>query len=169
MAERRDGRAVVVVNGAEGELASYKDRVLMASRPHLVIDGAVLAADAVGADDIVFYVGEEHGAAIAAMAPALEERRAELGRRSRLVTAPTGYVSGALPSSSPCRGCWSSSSSSRRSPAVPRGCPSCGAGSAASAFDDRVAIARHRHTDGATRGLGRRDNLIAATSSSLPC
>ncbi|MGH2899900.1 MAG: NADH-ubiquinone oxidoreductase-F iron-sulfur binding region domain-containing protein, partial [Solirubrobacteraceae bacterium] len=94
MAERRDGRAVVVVNGAEGEPASFKDRVLMASRPHLVIDGAMLAADAVGADEIVFYVGEEHGAAVAAMASALDQRRTEMGRRSRLVTAPIGYVSG---------------------------------------------------------------------------
>ena len=78
MAERREGRAVVVANGAEGEPASLKDRVLMAHRPHLVIDGAVLAAEAVGADEIVFYVGEEHDAAVAAMGRAIEERRDEI-------------------------------------------------------------------------------------------
>ena len=55
MAERTGGRAVVVANGAEGEPASFKDRVLMANRPHLVVDGAILAAEAVGADEIVFY------------------------------------------------------------------------------------------------------------------
>ena len=48
---------MVVVNGAEGEPASFKDRILMAHRPHLVVDGAILAAEAVGADEIVFYVG----------------------------------------------------------------------------------------------------------------
>jgi NADH:ubiquinone oxidoreductase subunit F (NADH-binding) len=74
MADRSHGRAVVVANGAEGEVASAKDRTLMTHRPHLVIDGAVLAADSVGADEIVFYIGEEHTQAIAAISRALMER-----------------------------------------------------------------------------------------------
>ena len=78
LAERRGGRAIVVANGAEGEPASAKDQVLMASRPHLVIDGAVLAAEAIGADEIVFYVGSEHEAAVAAMGRAIGERAATL-------------------------------------------------------------------------------------------
>ena len=94
LAERSSGRAVVVANGAEGELASAKDRTLMAHRPHLVIDGAVLAAEAVGADDIVFYIGEEHEAAVAAMRRALEERSGEVRPATRVVTAPIGYVAG---------------------------------------------------------------------------
>ena len=40
---------VVVANGTEGEPASAKDRVLMACSPHLVLDGAVLAAELTGA------------------------------------------------------------------------------------------------------------------------
>jgi len=94
VAERSSGRAVVLANGAEGEPLSLKDRSLMAGRPHLVIDGVLLAARAVGADDIVFYVGVEHAAADAALRHALAERRAELGGRARIVTAPAGYVSG---------------------------------------------------------------------------
>ena len=94
MAERGYGRAVVVANGAEGEPASFKDRVLMASRPHLVIDGAILAAEAVGADEIVFYIGEEHGAALAAMSRALEGRQHDILRPARIVEAPIGYVAG---------------------------------------------------------------------------
>ncbi len=94
LAERRGGPAVVVVNGAEGEPASIKDRVLMTRRPHLVVDGAILAAECVGADEIVFYVGEEHHAAVAAMGRVIDERRIELGRAARLVKAPTGYVAG---------------------------------------------------------------------------
>jgi len=66
----------------------------MGTRPHLVIDGAVLAADAVGADDIIFYVGAEHRAAEAAMRSALAERSADLQRRAHLVQAPRGYVAG---------------------------------------------------------------------------
>jgi respiratory-subunit NADH dehydrogenase subunit len=58
LAERHDRRpAVVIANGAEGEPWSWKDRVLMAHRPHLVIDGALLAAAAVKADEVVLYVG----------------------------------------------------------------------------------------------------------------
>ena len=94
VAERANGKGVVLANGAEGEPLSLKDRTLMGTRPHLVIDGAVLAAHAVGADDIVFYVGSEHGAADAAMRHGLMERSAELRGRARLIQAPNGYVAG---------------------------------------------------------------------------
>ena len=66
----------------------------MAHRPHLVIDGAILAAEAIGADEIVFYVGEEHDAAGRAMARAIHERRIELKGPVRLVKAPISYVAG---------------------------------------------------------------------------
>jgi NADH:ubiquinone oxidoreductase subunit F (NADH-binding) len=94
IAQRSEGRAVVVANGAEGEPASAKDRTLMAARPHLVLDGAVLAAEAIGADDIVVYVGREHLAAIASMAWAVETRRASIRPAVRIVQAPLGYVAG---------------------------------------------------------------------------
>jgi NADH:ubiquinone oxidoreductase subunit F (NADH-binding) len=99
VASRSDGRAVVLANGAEGEHLSGKDRVLMATRPHLVLDGAELAAEAVGADRIVIYVGSEHQAARAAMARAMDERMADPRRvagriPTELVAAPATYVAG---------------------------------------------------------------------------
>ena len=94
VAERSSGGAVVLVNGAEGEPLSQKDRTLMASRPHLVIDGALLAARAAAADDIIFYIGLEHRAADAALRRALAERSADIRGRVRIVDAPAGYVSG---------------------------------------------------------------------------
>ncbi len=94
VAERSSGNAVVVVNGAEGKPTSRKDRVLMALRPHLVIDGAIIAADAVGADEIVLFVGQEHRPAWDAMSRALAERQHEFPLPVRLVEAPLGYVVG---------------------------------------------------------------------------
>jgi NADH:ubiquinone oxidoreductase subunit F (NADH-binding) len=88
------GPAVVLANGAEGEPASAKDRTLMATRPHLVIDGAVLAAEACEAEDIVFYIGSEHAAALDAMRRAVEVRRATTWCRLRVLEAPVSYVAG---------------------------------------------------------------------------
>ncbi len=65
----------------------------MTLRPHLVLDGAELAAEAIGADEVVVYVGGEHRAAIDALGAALAERGP--GRRPvRLVEAPRTYVAG---------------------------------------------------------------------------
>jgi NADH:ubiquinone oxidoreductase subunit F (NADH-binding) len=55
------GRRVshVVVNGAEGESASGKDGVLLGHVPHLVLDGAVAAARALGADRVVVRISAD--------------------------------------------------------------------------------------------------------------
>ncbi len=52
----RRGRAVLVANGSEGEPASKKDRALLREAPHLVLDGAAVAARAVGAREAVIVV-----------------------------------------------------------------------------------------------------------------
>ncbi len=69
------GRAIVVANAAEGEPASLKDRTLLEALPHLVLDGAVLAAFAVGADEAIVCVCETAHGAIESVREALSERR----------------------------------------------------------------------------------------------
>ncbi len=94
VAQRARNGAVVVANGAEGEPRSAKDQALLYLRPHLVIDGGILAARSVGADVLRIYVGADHGAALEAVRTALAERP-KLRRLSiELVEAPVGYVSG---------------------------------------------------------------------------
>ena len=90
----RRRRAVVVVNATEGEPASRKDRVLLSLAPHLVLDGAALAADAVGATDVRVCV--DRAQAIETVSRAVEERaRAGRDRVSmRLELTPDRYVSG---------------------------------------------------------------------------
>jgi NADH:ubiquinone oxidoreductase subunit F (NADH-binding) len=94
VASQRSGAPVVLANGGEGEPLSRKDRVLMEQRPHLVIDGALLAAGAVGAREVVLYVGAEHTAAIRAMQHAVTERPRSDREALRVVSAPVRYVSG---------------------------------------------------------------------------
>src|SRR5439155_1411136 len=90
------GRAVVLANGTEGEPASYKDKLLVCNQPHLVADGALLAAAAVGAGRVVIGVEETAGEALGALRRALAEReRSEpAGIPVEVVATPPGYVTG---------------------------------------------------------------------------
>jgi NADH:ubiquinone oxidoreductase subunit F (NADH-binding) len=92
VAERRRASAVVV-NGSETEPASDKDRLLLGRVPHLVLDGALLAAAAVGAREVIVKLGSRSRAAGPALEQAIAAR--DLGRISvALETGPEGYVSG---------------------------------------------------------------------------
>ncbi len=86
-------RPVVVVNGTEGEPASAKDKVLMATEPHLVIDGAVVAARMTRARSVVFVA---HAAVSETVEQAVAERlAARLDEVPvRVVTAADGFVAG---------------------------------------------------------------------------
>lgn len=68
-------RPVVVVNGSEGEPASAKDATLLEHAPHLVLDGAVLAARAVGSARVIVCVGNGSLLAQRAVSGALQERQ----------------------------------------------------------------------------------------------
>ncbi|MEU8619159.1 NADH-ubiquinone oxidoreductase-F iron-sulfur binding region domain-containing protein [Streptomyces sp. NPDC048623] len=91
----RGGRAVVVVNAMESEPASRKDAFLLAVAPHLVLDGAVLAATAVGADTVHVCLPRTRAVRSGQLRAALDERRhARLDAvRLRLHALPHTYVS----------------------------------------------------------------------------
>ncbi len=94
-AARGRRRTTVVVNAAEGEPASLKDRTLLESTPHLVLDGAALAARAVAAGEIVVCVGEDTPEVLATVSAAAAER-SRLRERIplRIAAVPAGYVAG---------------------------------------------------------------------------
>ncbi|NUS57849.1 MAG: proton-conducting membrane transporter [Streptomycetaceae bacterium] len=91
---RRSGAPFVVANGCEGEPAGGKDRTLLLKAPHLVLDGIVLAARAVGARDTRLCVHENQDDVIRTLRRALGERHAAgaPGTDIEIVTVPDRYV-----------------------------------------------------------------------------
>jgi NADH:ubiquinone oxidoreductase subunit F (NADH-binding) len=67
--------AIVVANGAEGEPASQKDQLLMEAAPHLVLDGAALAAAALDAGQALICVVRDAPTAVESVNGALAERQ----------------------------------------------------------------------------------------------
>ena len=89
------GRRIVVANGTEGEPVSLKDTTLLRTQPNLVLDGAVLAASAVGAGRLVIAVSRRQREALDSIRAALAERRHEgVPCPIELVETPPRYVAG---------------------------------------------------------------------------
>ena len=91
-AEADDCPTVVVVNAAEGEPGSVKDKMLMIRSPYLILSGAALVAEALGADEIVVGVAG-HELANRSIEAAIA---AESGLRkmARVVQLPDRFISG---------------------------------------------------------------------------
>lgn len=96
VARSSQGNAVVVINASEGEPLSSKDKALMSQRPHLVLDGAVLAAEAIGASEIVLYLSRGSRVTERAVDLALKERErsSRPGSPIRLVRTAHRYIAG---------------------------------------------------------------------------
>lgn len=65
----------IVVNSEEGEPGLFKDRHLMEGVPHKIIEGALIAAYAVGASNIFLYINAEANLSYERMEAAIEEIR----------------------------------------------------------------------------------------------
>ncbi|MBO0776963.1 MAG: ferredoxin, partial [Actinobacteria bacterium] len=92
-AASRKTATAVLVNGAEGEPGCAKDRLLLCRSPYLVLTGALLAANAIGAREIVIGVvaGTPASRSVAAAIRAAPELRQS---RMRVTEVPDRFVSG---------------------------------------------------------------------------
>ncbi len=90
---RKTGQpTIVVVNAAEGEPGSFKDKMLMIRSPYLILSGAALVAEAIDADEIVVGVtGSELANRSIEAAIAAEPG---LRKMVRVVQQPDRFISG---------------------------------------------------------------------------
>jgi NADH:ubiquinone oxidoreductase subunit F (NADH-binding) len=84
---------MVIANGTEGEPASAKDKVLLAREPHLVLDGAVLAAHMAGATQVIVVVHEAVHELVAAAATERRHARAD-SVKLKVMTGADRFVGG---------------------------------------------------------------------------
>jgi NADH:ubiquinone oxidoreductase subunit F (NADH-binding)/ferredoxin len=90
-ARRRKRAPVVLVNGSEGEPGSVKDSMLLLRSPYLVLCGAVIAARALRARDVLVAVTDARAARSVREAAAAES---SLRRLVGVVEVPDRFVSG---------------------------------------------------------------------------
>ena len=86
----------VVVNASEGEPGSFKDRMLMRRNPYRVIEGAIVAAEAVDAEQIVFALKASFRPEIERLRTALAEveHAGWTDRAVVVVEGPSEYLYG---------------------------------------------------------------------------
>jgi len=70
---RPDVPSTVIVNAAEGEPGTLKDRSILRRNPYVVVEGALIAARAVGADLVIFAMKRSFGGEVDRVQAAVEE------------------------------------------------------------------------------------------------
>src|SRR5579871_356668 len=92
-----DAASTVVINGAEGEPGTFKDRTIIRTDPYAIIEGALIAARAVGADEVVIATKRTFGREVVRLrAAAAEVEAAKWAPDVRLVVfeGPSEYLYG---------------------------------------------------------------------------
>jgi NADH-quinone oxidoreductase subunit F len=87
----------VVCNAGEDEPGSFKDRLLLEYRPHLVLEGMILAARAISARHIYLYLNETYETLFSTMKAAVRDAGAAGYLEDRTIDirpAPAAYVAG---------------------------------------------------------------------------
>ncbi len=94
--EQRKPR-VVIVNADEGEPGTIKDRYILELRPHLLLEGMLIAARVVEAERVIVYIREEYALARTRLQEVLAEARAAgllEGLTVEVVSGAGSYVCG---------------------------------------------------------------------------
>ena len=73
--ENPGARHYIICNGDEGDPGAFMDRAVLEDNPHSVIEGMLIAAFAIGADEGYIYVRHEYPLAVARLRHALEQAR----------------------------------------------------------------------------------------------
>lgn len=83
VSEQPDPVKYVICNGDEGDPGAFMDRMLLESFPFRILEGAAIAAVAVGAHDVIFYIRQEYPLAVERVRAAIRmcEERGWLGER----------------------------------------------------------------------------------------
>jgi NADH-quinone oxidoreductase subunit F len=87
----------VVVNAAEGEPGTFKDRTILRRNPYRVLEGALVAATAIGADRVVMAMKASFTTEVARMRSAMAEARGRSwadGLELVVVEGPSHYLFG---------------------------------------------------------------------------
>ncbi|HXV80407.1 MAG TPA: NADH-ubiquinone oxidoreductase-F iron-sulfur binding region domain-containing protein [Candidatus Binatia bacterium] len=103
--ECREEPRYLVLNGGEDEPGSKKDRMLMEHLPHLVIEGVILSAYAIGASKAYLYINAKYEAATKSITDALAEAKeagywgqsilgSDFSLDIEIIAAPHNYVAG---------------------------------------------------------------------------
>jgi NADH-quinone oxidoreductase subunit F len=91
-AETEASLRYVVCNAGEDEPGSFKDRILLEYRPHLVLEGVILAARAIHAEEAFLYINETYESCFERTTAAIAELRSDI--KVSVHRAPTVYVAG---------------------------------------------------------------------------
>jgi NADH:ubiquinone oxidoreductase subunit F (NADH-binding)/NADH:ubiquinone oxidoreductase subunit E len=86
----------VVVNADESEPGTFKDRVILAELPHLVVEGAAVAARVVGAERVIIYLRHEYEPEHRVLAAEIDRAREAgvLPVPVEIFISPGGYILG---------------------------------------------------------------------------
>ncbi len=103
--QQKETERYLCCNAAEDEPGTFKDRFLLRTNPHQLIEGVILAAYAIGASEAYIYINGRYEQEIQFMEEALQESKAQghwgkmpsspgLGVSLKICPSPGTYVAG---------------------------------------------------------------------------